>query len=44
MLRLETILKEKRKVLDKGATLLLEREKIDGKELKALMAQTMKVT
>jgi cell division protease FtsH len=31
------ILKEKREVLDQGAKLLLEREKIDGEELKAIM-------
>ncbi len=32
-----TILKQKRPVLETGAKLLLEREKIDGEELKALM-------
>lgn len=31
------ILKEKREALDKGAQLLLEKEKIEGQELKALM-------
>jgi cell division protease FtsH len=31
------ILEGKRTVLDKGAKLLLEREKIEGEELKALM-------
>ena len=33
------ILKEKRDVLDKGAKVLLEKEKIDGEELKALMGE-----
>ena len=34
------ILKEKRQVLDKGAGLLLEKEKIEGGEIKALMDST----
>ena len=33
------ILREKKKILKKGAGLLLEKEKIDGEELKALMAE-----
>jgi len=35
-----TILKEKSPVLEKGAALLLEKEKIEGDELKGLMEQT----
>jgi cell division protease FtsH len=35
--RAKTILREKKNVLEKGAELLLEKEKIDGEELKALM-------
>ncbi len=35
-----TILKEKRPILERGAKLLLEREKIEGEELKALMKET----
>ena len=31
------ILREKKDVMDKGAEVLLEKEKIDGEELKALM-------
>ncbi len=31
------ILREKREILDRGAELLLEKEKIEGEELKALM-------
>jgi ATP-dependent Zn protease len=31
------ILGEKREVLDKGAKILLEKEKIEGEELKALV-------
>jgi cell division protease FtsH len=34
------ILQQKREILDKGAGLLLEKEKIDGAELKALMGET----
>jgi cell division protease FtsH len=34
------ILREKKGVMDKGAEVLLEKEKIDGEELKALMAST----
>jgi len=34
-----TILKEKRPVLDRGAKLLLEREKIEGEDLKALIKE-----
>ncbi|MBN1226377.1 MAG: ATP-dependent zinc metalloprotease FtsH [Deltaproteobacteria bacterium] len=36
------ILKEKKKFLEKSAKLLLEREKLDGEELKALMDKTIK--
>jgi cell division protease FtsH len=32
------ILKSKQDILEKGAQLLLEKEKIDGEEIKALMA------
>jgi hypothetical protein len=32
--------REKRPVLERGAQLLLEREKIDGEELKTLMKET----
>ena len=35
--RVLEILRQKREVLDKGAGLLLEKEKIEGTELKALM-------
>jgi cell division protease FtsH len=34
------ILRQKREILDKGAGLLLEKEKIEGTELKALMGET----
>jgi len=34
------ILKEKREVLDRGAKLLLEKEKIEGDEIKALLEET----
>ncbi|MBW2284428.1 MAG: ATP-dependent zinc metalloprotease FtsH [Deltaproteobacteria bacterium] len=34
------ILKEKRDILEKGAVVLLEKEKIDGEEIKALMGET----
>ena len=34
------ILREKREILDRGAELLLEKEKIEGEELKALMEVT----
>jgi len=34
------ILKEKRQVLEKGAALLLDKEKIDGNELKAIMVSS----
>jgi cell division protease FtsH len=34
------ILQQKREVLAKGANLLLEKEKIEGEELKALMGET----
>jgi cell division protease FtsH len=36
--RARDILKEKRDVLEKGARLLLEKEKIDGEEIRALMS------
>jgi cell division protease FtsH len=35
------ILRQKREVLDKGAGLLLEKEKIEGTELKALLDETL---
>jgi cell division protease FtsH len=38
--RAQEILKEKRDILDKAAKVLLEREKIDGEELKALMDES----
>ena len=34
------ILKEKRQVLEKGTALLLDKEKIDGNELKAIMVSS----
>jgi cell division protease FtsH len=33
------ILRGKKEILDKGAAILLEREKIDGEELKSLMIE-----
>jgi cell division protease FtsH len=36
------ILRQKRDILDKGAKLLLEKEKIEGEELKALMGEDKK--
>jgi cell division protease FtsH len=38
------ILREKRSVLDKGAQLLLDKEKIEGEELNALMDEIPKGT
>ncbi|MBN1850394.1 MAG: ATP-dependent zinc metalloprotease FtsH [Deltaproteobacteria bacterium] len=38
----KTILKEKRGLLDKAAKILLEKEKIDGEDLKALMEESVK--
>jgi ATP-dependent Zn protease len=36
--RAKTILREKKEVLNRGARLLLEKEKIDGEEIRNLMA------
>jgi len=38
--RAQEILQQKREILNKGAGLLLEKEKIEGTQLKALMAET----
>jgi cell division protease FtsH len=36
------IIRKHKQVIEKGATLLLEKEKIEGAELKALMEETAK--